>query len=135
MSFAISHHRRPRTLQEHAMSAYAVNPTPDHELEQRRQALAIANSTRTGIARFRSDTRALPRPQARDAVINVLLEPGPLLGAMHVRHLLLTIHQVGHAHADAWLKRAGVVSGDRKIRQLTVRQRESLADRVREAIR
>jgi hypothetical protein len=115
------------------MSAYAVNPTPDPDpmLEQRRQALAIANSTRMGIARFRSDIRAMPRPQARDTVINVLFEPGPVLGAMHIRHLLLAINRVGHTQADSWLKWAGVISGDRPVRQLSVRQRECLANRLR----
>ena len=115
------------------MSAIIAND--HHNLDQRHQALEVANTVRTRISRLRRELRLLPRVEARDQIIALLLDPTPPHDAIRVGWLLCSVHQVGRSHIHRWLIYAGIWSEDRRVRELTPRQRARLADRLREDVR
>jgi hypothetical protein len=102
-------------------------------IEQRMAALAIANVVRTTNSQTWHDIRARGREAGRERAAELLedLEPGEPLAAMPVRRLLLAIPRFGESRMRRCLANAGVHSGDRRVGQLSERQRQMLADMLR----
>jgi hypothetical protein len=92
---------------------------------QRMHALQHANDVRSCVAGFKRETASLPREEAVVAVIDAIehRHADPLLGAARVRHLLMSIDHIGETKARKLIHVAQVYSGDKRLRDLTARQR------------
>lgn len=97
--------------------------------EQRALALAKANTVRTTNRNLIVELGGLPRQDAECRVASMLLSSGSW-DALPVYRLLTAPRGIGSAKAALALKSAGVVSGDRRVRELTDRQRRTLASMV-----
>lgn len=99
---------------------------------QRRDALVIANRKRTTVAKFKREVRALPREDAAEHLALMLERPLPhALDSALVYAVLMTIPRIGNGKASLILREAGINIPDRRIRDLTMRQRKMIAARVR----
>lgn len=95
---------------------------PSRTIDQRREALAIANEVRFARARLKRDIAA-----GRVLVADVLADPPALVASMPSIELLRAVPHVGRCKAGSWLKRGGVTDPSRPVGRLTARQREELA--------
>ena len=98
--------------------------------EQRTSALEKANEVRMAVAQLRRDVFAMSNTDGRKTVANLLRDPPPLVDAITVGHLLLSIFGCGHKRIHKWLAKAGIWSEDSRVRELSVRQRAALADAI-----
>jgi hypothetical protein len=98
--------------------------------QQARDALLLANDTRLGVATLKREIRALPQHEAVLVVIDALehRHDDPLLGAARVRHLLCSVTYFGDVRARKLIQAAQVYNGDKRLRELTARQRGLLVD-------
>ena len=96
--------------------------------QKRAESLAHANEIRMQGSEFRHRIKELSREQALDAVAAILIGPDlPVwAGAIRIAHLLETVKAIGPGKCDRILRIAGV-RGDRKVRDLTDRERGLLA--------
>ena len=97
--------------------------------DQRMAALALANAVRTSNANTLKRIASMPYLDGIDAVIELLRdadEKGPF-GVLTIRRLLLAPAKFGEGKVNDLLRAAGIGTGDRRLRQLTRRQREKLA--------
>lgn len=104
---------------------------PDYA--QAKAQLKLANLVRTTNARTIRDIANLPYVDGIDAVIEVLEngdEKGPL-GALSIGRLLTAPRWMGEERARVVLRSVSIVSGDRRLRQITMRQREQMALHLR----
>jgi hypothetical protein len=94
------------------------------------QALVHANEVRTGVADFRRETATLERYDAIVTVIDAIKSryDDKVLGAAKVRHLLMAIPWIGEDKAHRLLITAQVSNYDKRLRDLTARQRNLLVD-------
>lgn len=102
--------------------------------EQVMGALALANVIRAANAKTMRHISSLPYVKGVDALIDILEsgdEQGPL-GALPIIRLLKAPRGMGEGKAALLLRTAGVLTGDRKFRQLTRRQRDILVTCLRE---
>jgi hypothetical protein len=90
---------------------------PERSLQQRMDALAIANEVRTRRAQLKRDLKA-----GRVDVLDLLLEPPEWIETMKVFDLLLAMPKVGRVKANKVLGRARV-SPSKTLGGLTERQR------------
>jgi hypothetical protein len=100
---------------------------------QSMEALAGANEIRIGISRIRRYVEGLPQPLAAVRVADALEHDydEPAIGAMRAGGLLAAIHRFGPARVRACLRLAGVESADRRVRELSERQRRVIAGQLR----
>ena len=100
---------------------------------QRHDALRIANRVRFAGIRYRRELAQLPRDEAHERVVRLLLDPvdGPL-GTLRVGHLLLSVPTLGPRKVTLLLFRAEIYSQDKRLAALTSRQRVALAHALRE---
>lgn len=97
-------------------------------------ALARANEIRCANAETKRMIRALASGDGRELVADILEDPGlPSLpiSSLPVGRLLATVNRLGSAKTLRLLRHANINSWDRKVRDLTVRQRADLARRLR----
>ena len=105
--------------------------------EQRMTALALANEVRVANGKTLKAIGELSYVDGVDRVISLLLDAdvkGPF-GSIPIYRLLKAPYHMGDAKVRKLLSAAGVVSGDRKVRQLTVRQRSMLVECLRDPTR
>jgi hypothetical protein len=99
--------------------------------EQAMAALKLANNTRMHIAGFKRDIARRTHRAAIAALIDVLLTPPTeedgLLAAGRVKHLLCAIPAVGESKAAKMMYVAEIHRHDKRLRELTERQRSLLA--------
>lgn len=93
-------------------------------------ALREANRVRLANAATLRSITALPRPDAENRAAELLHDPTPEEGALHVGRLLEAIPRVGREKARAILALAEIAPGreGRRIRELTKRERNVIAD-------
>lgn len=104
--------------------------------EQMMANLEYANQVRVGIARVRKEILAMPKCDAALLVADLLESDTThqYFGYLSVFRALDTIRSIGRVKI-AWIVReAGVLTGDRKIRDLTPRQRHAIASLLRERV-
>jgi hypothetical protein len=99
-------------------------------VEQRMSALARANEIRSENAKLSRAIGKLGALDARVKVAEVLLDPDEYVLAIPVDRLIKCIHGFGGERTAAVLRVAGVV-GQRRVRQLTERQRKVIARALR----
>jgi hypothetical protein len=98
---------------------------------QRHMALMVANERRTAIADQRRLIASLPQQDGLELVSDLLAYPTAAVAAMPVGRLLLAVRKVGVSTVGTWLSIASVRSADRRVDQLTERQRMALSSAVR----
>jgi hypothetical protein len=95
---------------------------------QRASALAVANERRKAIGETRRLVRALPMQEGMRMVASLLRDPSPTVLAMSVSALLGSIRHINRGKLPRILRDADVFMWDRRVHQLTDRQRLLLAD-------
>lgn len=102
-------------------------------LPQHMQALADANVKRKAVAGFKNRVRALPARDAAELVADAIEcdYQDPFIGCIRTRALLLAIHRMGDMKASKCLTLAGVAHHDKRLRDLTPRQRKAVALQLR----
>lgn len=95
--------------------------------DQRTTALALANVVRTANAKTLKEIRRAPYTDGMTHVMDILSGDvtGPV-GQIKVGRLLLCPRGLGETKAQKLLRAAGIYNGDRRLRQLTPRQRSEL---------
>lgn len=93
---------------------------PDRSLQQRRDALAVANEIRTQRKHLKRDLKA-----GRRTVVNVLLEVPVWAESMKVLDLLLATPKVGRVKANKALAQTRM-SPSKTLGGMTMRQRTEL---------
>jgi hypothetical protein len=97
-------------------------------LPQHMEALQRANDVRKHNSDLKADLAALSRGNGAVMLANLLCEePDSLFGAMPVQSALRAIRGIGREKAGTILIAAGVKGVTRRVRDLTVRQREFIA--------
>ncbi len=100
---------------------------------QRERALELANQIRSANATTCRELRGLPFREGADLLAD-LLESGQVgaAGSMPVGRLVKCVRLIGDEGARRLMREADISSQDRKVRQLTVRQRQALAFALRQ---
>lgn len=93
---------------------------PDRTLEQRRQALARANTIRSQRAQLKRDLKA-----GKAWVVDVLLEPDDWADTMKVFDLLIAVPKIGRVKVNKTLV-AARISPSKTVGGLSPRQRREL---------
>lgn len=96
------------------------------------QALTRANDVRRNTAELKNQIRALsPRAGAELAADIIENDEDELCGAIRILALLLCVRRLGEHKVMKCLITAGIVNADRRLRDLTPRQRKAVAAQVR----
>jgi hypothetical protein len=98
-------------------------------IPQKMQALSLANERRIGAAEFKRETSVLGTRGAARRVALVLeaQEDDPVMGSAKIRHLLTCVPNLGQKKAGKLLAAVHAQNGDKRLRDLTYRQRVGLA--------
>jgi hypothetical protein len=100
-------------------------------VQQRADAMQHANAVRAAIGQLKRDIHA---PAHRDGCLRAakfLLDPDDLASAIRTRPLLKAIRQMGDRKAETLMSAAGIVNADKRVRDLTPRQRRALSTGLR----
>lgn len=98
--------------------------------EQSIHALRLANDTRTSQHAFRREMAAVSYAEGCQRVARLLVGDDDMddaIGRMRVGRFLNTIRRFGPLNIERSLNAAGIVSEERRVRDLTNRQRVALA--------
>jgi hypothetical protein len=97
------------------------------------EALQLANRVRIANARYKHDLFALTYIDGIHQAAGLLDHPVTgSYGAMKVSHLLESIRKLGENRSNRLMYKAGIYSRERRLGQLTARQRAALADGLRD---
>jgi hypothetical protein len=100
---------------------------------QHMTALALANATRIRQGKFRRDIYTLGHADGRELIARLLIgdvEMDEAVSRIPVGRFLGSVYRFGPAGRERALRSAGVVSEDRRVSELTNRQRVALAAAV-----
>ena len=99
---------------------------------QARESLSKANLYRFAVAAERRKIAEMDRAEAA-AYLADLIETSddPALGSAQIRRLLEALPRRGPQFVDTTFNRLGIRTATRRLRELTPRQREQLANEVR----
>lgn len=102
-------------------------------IPQHRQALQNANAKRVGVASLKQRVRAMSTCAGAEYLADVIEHDyaDPIIGTARMRQLLVSVRMVGDEKACRCLKAAGVMFYDRRLRDLTARQRNAVALQLR----
>jgi hypothetical protein len=103
--------------------------TIEEQTRQRQGALHAANARRMAISEYKKHIATYPIDEGRVIVADFLVESDTWgeLGGIRVGQLLMAISKIGHEKARWYVKAAGIWSGDRRVMDLTERQRYALS--------
>lgn len=101
--------------------------------QQLARAREMANEIRSGVARFVHETHALPSHEGANVVANVveLDYNDRILGAARVRYLLKAVRRLRAENTEKLLVLANARGADKRLRDLTPRQRKVIAASLR----
>lgn len=102
------------------MSTITMPLTPPRSLDQRRQALDIANATRSRRAQLKRDLKA-----GRESVAELILHPPVWAETMKVSDAMLAAPKLGRVKVNKVLVRCRI-SGSKTLGGITERQRDEL---------
>lgn len=91
--------------------------------QQSIEALAKANEVRLSRAAVKRHIEQLPTYEGREAVAEIIRDPGELWATAPLDYVLRMAHRTGHTFAQKVSRRSGVIDPRRKLQQLTDRQR------------
>jgi hypothetical protein len=98
----------------------------------RDQHLRHANSVRMGKVHVKAALGGMPRSEACEEAARICEDLDAITGALRVKELVQAMRRYGESATRAACKRAGIMTADRKLRDLTPRQRAALAAALRE---
>lgn len=100
---------------------------------QQMLALSVANEKRRGVAAFKVEVAGLRPREAADVVAEAILKDyeDRIIGTARIRPLLLSVPGLGNVKVMRCLKLAGVEYPDKRLRDLTARQRTAVALQLR----
>jgi hypothetical protein len=103
--------------------------------QQQTQALVWANEVRVAVAQLRHEISDLPQLEAKALVAGLLedFDSDEVAEKMRIGAMLISIHGIGVGTVGTWLASAGVRSVDRRVRDLSERQRSVLARLLRQS--
>lgn len=104
-------------------------------MEQRMGALEVANLVRISMCERKREIHGVSTVEGLRWIASMLEDGDPVVGPMPVGKLLFAVRHVGRERVRKWLTAAGVRSEDRKVRELSERQRVVLAGVLRERAR
>ena len=108
-------------------------PTPPAtSLDQRREALTVANRVRMHRAAVKRQLRGMTREQGEAAVAFILQCPDPLEWSWRIRDLLSSIRSYGPARVNSILIKTRTTNS-RSVTGLSSRQREEIVQCLRGA--
>lgn len=96
------------------------------QLDQKMGALALANEIRMSNARLRRDIGALSYSEGCERVADLLASPVGPVASLPIARLLKCINRVGDDGMIKFVRHAGIFSTTKRVRALTVRQRQAL---------
>jgi hypothetical protein len=105
--------------------------TPEARTVQRKTAMVRANQTRAAVAELKADIAGRGMAGGCLRAAEFLDDPGSPADAVRVFALLKAVTWLGEAKVWLLLDMVGVRSGDRRVRELTARQRHALAASLR----
>jgi cytolysin (calcineurin-like family phosphatase) len=100
-------------------------------LAQRQAALTRANEIRTGKARLKRALNALPTRQAATQIAQLLETRDPIANRCTVRELTRACRGIGDLKTSRLVHLAAISTMDKRIHELTDRQRNMLAFALR----
>lgn len=100
-------------------------------LTQPQVALRLANRKRSDVATFKRELESMPREQAAHHLAAMLDDPPASLEHAVLYRLLVSVPLIGHTKASKVLRDAGVHGSERRIRDMSLRQRTVIAERLR----
>jgi hypothetical protein len=103
-------------------------------MSQHMDALKLANEMRLAQTAFKTYIRGMGWIEAREALANEILDPSPAVAAMYLHKLLDGLPRGGPWQTERVLEQVGLRNTNRRLRELTERQRNVLADAVRESL-
>lgn len=98
-----------------------------HAKPQHMRALDLANEVRIERAERKRQIAAMPRPEGMAAAAAIFDDPDEVTGSLKLLELLSSIDHFGLMKTREIAQHAGVVSVDRRVRDLTPRQRTLIA--------
>lgn len=102
--------------------------------DQHMHALGIANEMRYAKADLRREIGALPYNDALRQVADLIEGEDAVIGAFRLAEALSACPKLGAISAGRFVRRIGAVTGDRRVRDLTPRQRASLVAALRDPV-
>lgn len=102
--------------------------------EQHMDALALANAVRTTLCKLKRDLQGSTLVEAAEYMQTLLSDPERLAGVegrLRVGHAVLAIPRMGDVTAASVLRKAGILNYNRKLAELTDRQRQALCLELR----
>lgn len=98
---------------------------------QRNEAMARANEVRAAVAAFKREIAPLTMAEGCAKVAEFLDDPREPLDAIRAFPLLASIKRIRDSKAYSLLDAAGIRNADKRVRDLTPRQRYTLAAHLR----
>lgn len=118
---------------ERVMGATVMVPERSHE--QRMEALRVANAVRFGMRDVKRRVGRMATDDGLREIADRLEHADAMVMPMAIGDLLGAPRRVGRVSVHGWLNVAGVRSADRRVRDLSERQRLLLARLLRERAR
>jgi hypothetical protein len=101
-------------------------------LSQPIQALNHANEVRKGIADIKWKVRSLPSHTSAEYTADIIDgKLDDISGSLRIRPLVSCVRRLGDVKVTRCLVNAGIVNTDRRLRELTPRQRKAVAVQLR----
>lgn len=101
--------------------------------KQRTEALALANHVRKVNSLLKKDIAALPERDGRRMVADLLSSPVEgAHGQLRISQLIKSIDRTGDRALFDTLRYAGIYNSDKRLRDLTARQRNALVEVLRD---
>jgi hypothetical protein len=105
--------------------------TSERNIAQLARGNARSLEVRRGHSAIKAHVHLAPAPESRQRAAGVLLAPSEHVLSMRIGVLLRSTWRAEDRHVRGWLLAAGVWSEDRRVGDLTERQRLALAEALR----
>jgi hypothetical protein len=102
-------------------------------VEQHEQARALANQVRLAGAAWKRETHALPTCDGLVRLADLLVDDGDLgfVGRLRLSHAVSAVRKLSRARGERLVRDAGIFRFDKRIMELTWRQRYALSALLR----
>lgn len=101
------------------------------DLNQAREALDFGNTRRLKMAQTKTALRRMSPDRALRQAAKIILAPNADQGAIRVHQILGAVPRLGEVGITEIVMYAGVMRPDKRLRDLTDRQRDRLAEALR----
>lgn len=109
--------------------------TPGRTQPQHMEALNRANFVRAQIAEFCRELRGMSNADGRARLAAELKDPNEFIARAPIGRLVMSVRLLGREKARIVLRLAGIAAVDKRVDELTKRQRDIIADALRHPVR